>query len=107
MGKQVDEILDRYVSGTFDAMTDCAGVVRSAWTDAFGDARFVSGVRENSDKGDRPAIRTVVAKYGECPAVATVEGYRKAFWNVFPGGGGGAPTARLADRPRLQRHHGP
>lgn len=88
MGKQVDEILDRYVSGTFDAMTDCAGVVRSAWTDAFGDARFVSGVRENSDKAIASAIRTVVAKYGEAAAVATVEGYRKgSYWNVFPGGG--------------------
>ncbi len=85
---QVDEILGRYVSGTFDAMTDCAGVKRSAWTDAFGDARFVSGARDNSDRAIASAIRTVVAKYGQAAAVATVAGYRKgSYWNVFPAGG--------------------
>lgn len=97
-GKAVDAIIDKYESGTFDAMTDCAGSVRDAWTDAFGDARFVSSVRDNSDKAIASAIRTVVAKYGDKAGVATLEKYRKGeLWNIGPDGSAAYGTYSLAD----------
>ncbi len=49
---RVEAIADRYQSGTFDAMTDCSGYVSTAWTEAFGDAKFVTTSRDLS-----PALR--------------------------------------------------
>jgi hypothetical protein len=84
----VDAIIDKYESGTFDSMTDCAGYRHSAWLDAFGDAKYISSSRDNSDKAIASAIRTVIAKYGDAAAVATVAAYRKGeLWNVYPSGG--------------------
>jgi hypothetical protein len=74
-GKAVDAIIDKYESGTFDAMTDCAGSIHSAWMDAFGDSRFVSGERSNSDKAIASAVRSVVAKYGDKAGVCSVEAW--------------------------------
>lgn len=87
-GKAVDKIIDKYESGTFDAMTDCAGHIDSAWMDAFGEARFVHGVRDDSDRARASAIRSVVAKYGDKSGAATLEAYKAGrLWNVGPDGG--------------------
>jgi hypothetical protein len=86
-GRQVDAIINKYQCGTFDAMTDCAGSVSSAWMDAFGDARFVHGTRENSDKAIASAVRTVVAKYGDAKGLASVEAFRSgSLWSAGPDG---------------------
>lgn len=66
---QVSAIANRYQAGHFDGMTDCYEYASSAWTDAFGAARFVFTRREYSDQ----AIAWAKAQYGEeerfrCPA---------------------------------------
>jgi hypothetical protein len=63
-GDQVDAIIDRYSAGSFDGMQDLYTYERSAWTDAFGDAKYVNSRRDASDKAVASAIRTVCAKYG-------------------------------------------
>lgn len=85
---QVDAIIDRYSGGSFDGMQDIYTYSRDAWTDAFGDAKYVHSRRDYSDKAVASAIRSVVAKYGEAAAVATIEAYSKnQLWNIYPGGG--------------------
>lgn len=61
---QVEQFTDRYVSGTFDAMTDCSGIVSSAWMDAFGDAKFITCSRDYSDFAIASCTRTVAKRYG-------------------------------------------
>jgi len=78
--EQVDEIIKRYVAGSFDGMTDSYDYVRNAWRDAFGDAKYVSGQRDDSDRAIAAAIRTVFAKYpGNMRGIAqpSVEQYHK------------------------------
>ena len=45
---QVDAIVNRYAAGSFDGMTDCYDYHRSAWTEAFGYAKYVNTSREYS-----------------------------------------------------------
>lgn len=61
--EQVENIIKRYRAGSFDGMTDCYNYEHSAWTDAFGDAKYVFANRSYSDKAIESAIRTVKAKY--------------------------------------------
>jgi len=80
-GKQVDEIANKYESGTFDAMTDCSGYDHSAYGSAvdavLGRAKFVSTSRHFSDSLIQKAIDRVRAKYDhQCPAEVTVEAYK-------------------------------
>lgn len=85
---QVDPIVNRYSAGTFDGMTDCYNYEANAWTDAFGDAKFVFTERENSDRAIASAIRYVATKYaGNFTAyniaVPTVEQFRSGkLWSV-------------------------
>lgn len=91
---QVDEIIDRYTAGSFNGMDDSYTYTRGAWTDAFGDAKYISSRRDNSPKAVASAIRTVRAKYAANLAEAgisdiTVADYeRGTFFNlsVVPGG---------------------
>lgn len=91
---QVDEIIDRYTAGSFNGMDDSYTYTRGAWTDAFGDAKYISSKRENSAKAIASAIRTVRAKYAANLAEAgvpepTVEAYQSGTYynlNVIPGG---------------------
>lgn len=83
---QVDLIINRYSAGSFDGMTDSYTYERSAWTAAFGDAKYVHSSREYSDQAIASAIRTVAARYaGNIPAgevLPTVEDYRMGrIWN--------------------------
>jgi hypothetical protein len=61
--EQVEEISKKYQAGTFDGMTDCYNYESDAWTDAFGDAKYVFANRSYSDKALESAIRTVKVKY--------------------------------------------
>lgn len=58
----VDAIVDKYQAGSFNGMEDIYEYSRSAWTDAFGDAKYVSTSRERSDKATASALRTLAAK---------------------------------------------
>lgn len=85
-GQQVDEIIDRYAAGSFDGMTDCYEYSRDAWRDAFGNAKYVSSQRDDSDAAIAAAIRTLFARYpGNFTDIEqpTPEQYRKgALWSV-------------------------
>ncbi len=63
MSVQVDAILNRYKAGSFDGMDDLYSYVHSAWKDAFGDAKYLSGQRDSSDRAIESAIRTVFQRF--------------------------------------------
>jgi hypothetical protein len=73
--KQVEAITGKYQAGSFDGMTDSYNYSASAWSDAFGDAKYIFANREFSDKAIAAAIRLVCAKFRvtESPSV---EDYR-------------------------------
>lgn len=91
---QVDEIIDRYSAGSFNGMDDSYNYSRDAWTDAFGDAKYIHGRRDHSVKAVESAIRTIRAKYAANLAEAgiqniTVEAFEAGkYWSteVIPGG---------------------
>lgn len=60
---QVSAISGKYSGGSFNGSEDLYEYSRDAWTDAFGDAKYVSDRRDYSDKAVASAIRTVQAKY--------------------------------------------
>lgn len=62
--RRVDEIIDRYSAGSFDGMQDLYTYERSAWTDAFGDAKYVHARRELSDAMIASCARLVMNRYG-------------------------------------------
>lgn len=83
---QVDAIIGRYSAGSFNGMEDIYEYSRDAWTDAFGDAKYVHSSRANSDRAIESAIRTAVAKYGIEPV--TVEDFRAGrLWGRTDVGG--------------------
>lgn len=85
---QVEEIANRYESGSFDGQTDCYNYENSAWKDAFGEGKYVSATRHYSDNMVAGAIRRTVAKLGGMPIVPSVEDYRQGrTWNVKTTGG--------------------
>lgn len=73
-GDQVDAIIDRYSAGSFNGMEDIYEYSRSAWTDAFGDAKYVHSSRALSDKAIESAIRTAKAQ-GRISEEATLADY--------------------------------
>jgi len=88
--EQVGPIINRYKAGSFDGMTDCYNYEHSAWCDAFGEAKYVFGHRNNSDRAIESAIRSTVAKYGSAAAVATVANFKSgALYDVSPIGNWG------------------
>jgi len=89
---QVDAIIQRYRTGTFDGMTDSYEYRDDhAWTDAFGDAKYIFAQRENSDRAIASAIRTVTQRYRfEGIEVPSVDDYRNGrAWGKSPILGGG------------------
>lgn len=91
---QVDEIIDRYSAGSFNGMDDSYNYSRDAWTDAFGDAKYIHSRRDYSVKAVESAIRTIRAKYAANLAEAgiqniTAEAFEAGkYWSteVIPGG---------------------
>ena len=87
---QVDSIINKYQAGSFDGMTDCYNYANSAWTDAFGDAKYVHSNRDYSDRAIASAIRTVAARYaGNLREIImpTIEDFRmgRAWQTRVPG----------------------
>lgn len=56
---QVDAIVSKYKAGSFNGMEDIYEYSRSAWKEAFGDAKYLSCSRSNSDKAVASALRTL------------------------------------------------
>lgn len=75
---QVEEITNKYKAGTFDGMTDCYNYEFSYWTEAFGDAKFITASRDVSDALVERVLAALAARYGTmdgqpCP---TLHDYR-------------------------------
>lgn len=82
--KQVDAITDKYSSGDFDGMTDCYNYRHSAWTEAFGSAKYVMAQRSYSDALAARVIETLIKKYGGEGAPTIEEYERGGAWNCTP-----------------------
>lgn len=72
---QVEEITGKYRAGSFDGSTDCYDYEFSYWTEAFGDAKYISSSRTVSDELASRVLGELKAKYGtmdgeECPTLA-------------------------------------
>lgn len=62
---QVERIINRYEGGSFDGMTDSYNHRNDhAWTDAFGEAKYIFADREHSEKAVLSAARRVKNKLG-------------------------------------------
>lgn len=73
ISEQVEAIISRYQAGSFNGMEDIYEHSRSAWKDAFGDAKYVHARRDDSDAALVSAIRTVRAKYAANLAARGIE----------------------------------
>jgi hypothetical protein len=61
---QVNAIIKQYEAGDFDGMTDCYNYREDhAWTDAFGDSKYISSSRELSDELVQKALDYLWEKY--------------------------------------------
>lgn len=74
--EQVENISDKYAAGSFDGMTECYNYASCAWTDAFGDAKFVHTTREHSDRFVA-AVLARMARYWGVEVVPSVEDFRQ------------------------------
>jgi hypothetical protein len=74
--KMVDAIIQKYQGGYFDGMTDCYNYEQNAWTDAFGDAKFVFAHREYSDAFISRAIAYLQTKYPGNNIQANIQDFR-------------------------------
>lgn len=61
--KEVEKIINRYKSGSFDGITDSHEYSHSLWLDAFGQAKSISTRRKYSDSAIEAAIQIVADKY--------------------------------------------
>jgi hypothetical protein len=79
--QQVDAIIGKYAAGSFDGMTDCYDYSHTAWTDAFGDAKYVHSHRNYSDKFLNSVLSRVARYWGVDPA-PTADDYKQGrIWN--------------------------
>ena len=85
---QVNSIVNRYKAGSFDGMTDCYNYESCAWTDAFGDSKYISTYRDYSDKMLLSVMGRVCRWLGGMDKTPTVEDYRQGrLWNFKQSGG--------------------
>jgi hypothetical protein len=82
---QVDEIANQYEAGDFDGMTDCYNYRKDhAWTDAFGDAKYVSTSRDYSPALVQIAIDYLWDKYRPEAAKVTPEEFETGkTWSII------------------------
>ena len=82
--KQVNAIIHKYSGGSFNGMDDSYTYESTAWTDAFGDSKYVHAQREFSDSFVGSVIETLSKKYTTLDGypAPTVEEYRMGkIWN--------------------------
>ena len=86
--KQVEAITSKYAAGGFDGMTDCYEYSQSAWTDAFGDAKYVHTSRKFSDRWIMAIMYRVGKRLGGLDRIPTLEDYKQGrLWQVKQSGG--------------------
>jgi hypothetical protein len=86
--KQVEAITNKYEAGSFDGMTDSYDYKRSAWTEVYGDAKYIHCSRHSSDKMVEFVIRMVCDRLGGMDARPSVEDYRRGeLWKFKQSGG--------------------
>lgn len=82
--KQVEEIIDKYQAGSFDGMVDLYTYEPSAWTEAFGDAKYILANRSYTNATIATVIDKLKLEYGNAQA-PTVEDYNQGLaWNTTP-----------------------
>ena len=86
--EQVNAIVNRYKAGSFDGMTDCYNYESCAWTDAFGDSKYISTSRDYSDKMLSSVIGRVCRWLGGMEKTPTLEDYRQGRLYSFKQSGG-------------------
>jgi hypothetical protein len=81
---QVEQISNQYEAGDFDGMTDCYNYREDhAWTDAFGDAKYISSSREYSPALVQTAIDFLWDRYRPDAPKVSFEDYNQGrAWNV-------------------------
>lgn len=85
---QVSAITCRYEAGSFDGMTDCYNYEHSAWTDAFGEGKYVHTRREYSDAVCDRVTAEVCACLGGLDTIPTGNDYKMGrTWNLKNSGG--------------------
>ena len=79
--KDVDAIIQKYSGGSFDGMDDLYTYAATAWTDAFGDAKYVFANRHYSDEFVASVIEALRSQYGTIDGVLalTVHDYNQGF----------------------------
>lgn len=88
--QQVGEITCKYSGGDFDGSIDLYTYSRSAWTDAFGDAKYIFCSRDYSDKMLDSVIGRVCRRLGgvdRSVEQATADYKAGKLWNVLTSGG--------------------
>lgn len=86
--KQVEAIIDRYSAGSFDGMDDLYSYEHSAWTDAFGSAKYVFATRDYSDAMIQEAITEVCNRLGGMDSIPTITDYKQGRLWLFKQSGG-------------------
>ena len=72
--RQVDALANKYKAGSFDGMEDIYNYTDSGFNALFGDAKYISTSRQNSDAAIVAALATVARKFGAAPL--SLEAYR-------------------------------
>jgi len=72
--RQVDAIANKYKAGSFDGMEDIYNYTDSGFNALFGDAKYISTSRQNSDAAIVAALDQVARKFGAAPL--SLEAYR-------------------------------
>ena len=81
---QVDEIANRYEAGSFDGMEDIYNYRKDhGWTDAFGDAKYISTSRDYSPVLVQKAIDYLWDRYQPAEPKITTEDYFNGRANVM------------------------
>jgi hypothetical protein len=105
--RQVDEIIDRYEAGSFSGMDDLYTYSRSAWKEAFGDAKYVHSTRDYSDAVIASCARLVLSRLpvaaGKYPLDGVVEAYRRGMLRSVMVGDSGFDLGDLLYREMARR----
>lgn len=71
---QIEAISGKYEAGNFDGMNDLYTYSECAWTEAFGDAKYITSSRELSDSFVSAVLATFSGTF-DGDAVPTLEDY--------------------------------
>lgn len=86
--KAVESIINKYSGGSFDGMIDLYEYKHSAWTDAFGSAKYVFATRRYSDAMIQQVITEVCTRLDGMDSIPTLTDYNQGrLWQFKQSGG--------------------